>query len=114
MPLGLFSWADHLVYGDLVSHLAGLFSAVDATAISKALAVLLTLLVLRLVMALLSGMQWVCESRAGAVLQPLCWPLLHLVDWPDNMSEVISTLVLVAAVNRLLIVGSEVVAVHAR
>jgi hypothetical protein len=118
LPLvdGLTTWADHLVYGELVARLARLPAAIDGAALSKGIAVLLTLIALRGALALLAGLHAVCDSPLGRSLplRPGCWALTRALDWPDSLSEVVASLALVAAVNRLLILGSELAASHAR
>lgn len=87
----------------LLEHLPG---GLDHGLLAQAAGVLLTLLAVQLAMGLLiSPLQRMCSGRSG-VLGVLCWPVTHLVDLPDSVAEVLCSVLLVAAVGRLLLAGA--------
>ncbi len=78
----------------------------DHGLLAQAAGVLLTLLAVQLAMGIIiSPLQRVCSGRSG-VLGVLCWPVTHLVDLPDSVFEVLCSVLLVAAVGRLLLAGA--------
>lgn len=105
-PLGLFAWADHLVYQDLVARLLGMASATDSALLAKGVAVMMTLMVVHMVVGVVTRLQRVCQMSTSSFIKGMCWPLENVLDFPDSTAEVLTGLVIVAACNQLLIAGS--------
>jgi hypothetical protein len=114
MP-ALFQLADYLVYQELVS---GLLRVSDPAKVAKGLAMCLTLGLIQLIITLLKpitqGCAAVTAARAGGLSGLLCWPLVGVLHVPDSVGEVLAALLLVAAANRLLIVGMQLAAAWLR
>jgi hypothetical protein len=114
MP-ALFQLADYLVYQELV---AGLLRISDPAKMAKGLAMCLTLGLIHVIILLLrpvtQGCAAVAAAGSGGLSGLLCWPLVGVLHAPESVGEVLASLLLVAAANRLLIVGMEVTAVWLR
>jgi hypothetical protein len=114
MP-ALFQLADYIVYQELV---AGLLRVSDPAKVAKCLAMCLTLGLIHLIITLLRPVTRSCmavTAAGGRGLSGLvCWPLAGVLHIPDSVGEVLSALLLVAAANRLLMVGMELAAAWLR
>ncbi|KAF6254761.1 hypothetical protein COO60DRAFT_285516 [Scenedesmus sp. NREL 46B-D3] len=110
MP-ALLQLADYVVYQELV---AGLLRVSDPAKIAKGLAMCLTLGLIHAIITLLRpvarGCAAVAAAGGGGLPGLLCWPLGGVLPLPGSVSEVLSALLLVAAANRLLMVGIELAA----
>ncbi|WIA28955.1 hypothetical protein OEZ86_011477 [Tetradesmus obliquus] len=110
MP-ALLQLADYLVYQELV---AGLLHVSDPAKVAKGLAMCLTLGLIHLIITLLRpltrGCAAVTAAGGGGLSGLLCWPLVGVLRVPDSVAEVLSALLLVAAANRLLVVGMQLAA----
>jgi hypothetical protein len=111
---GAFGLADLLVYQEIV---AGIHGLPDPAFVAKALAVfaMLSLLygLVNLLGIITAPLQALCEVQ-GRGQGVLCWPLSLLVWLPDSLGEVLGSLALVWLANRILLVGTELLAEYLR
>jgi hypothetical protein len=79
----------------------------------------LTLALIQLLIAVVKPISQACHATAAAADQSgvfsglsglVCWPVLGLFDVPDNVLEVVSSMLLVAVANKLLITLVELAA----
>jgi hypothetical protein len=114
MP-ALFQLADYIVYQELV---AGLLRVSDPAKVAKALAMCLTLGLIHLIITLLRPITRSCAAvtaaGGGGLSGLVCWPLVGVLHVPESVGEVLAALLLVAAANRLLMVGMELAAAWLR
>lgn len=116
----LFQLADYIVYQELV---AGIVRVSDPNMVAKGLAMCMTLALIHVIITLLRPILQACSSVTAAAAASgknaglsglLCWPLVAVLDIPDNIMEVLSALLLVAVANRLLLLGTEAAAAWMR
>ena len=111
---GALGLADLLVYQELV---AGIHGLPDPAFVAKALAVFAMLALLYGLVNLLgvvtAPLEALCEVQ-GRGRGVLCWPAGLMVWLPDSLGEVLGSLAMVWVANRVLLVGTELLAEYLR
>lgn len=78
---------------------------------ARILAVVVTLSLVHTAVSMLRSVQAVCSASRG-VLWVLCLPITHVLDVPDSVPEVLTSLLLVAAINYAIIYAARASAAH--